>query len=45
MLDRARPLGMLSQKQKRSFKHSLNPQEKRLLMKAEKYWKDVYKGN
>ena len=45
MLERARPLGMLSQKQSISFRRTMDPQEKRLLMKAEKYWKDVYRGN
>ena len=45
MLNRARPLGMLTEKQKTQFKRGLSETERRSLNRARKYWSETYRGN
>ena len=44
MLQRAKPLGMLTQKQKRQFLGTLTPADRRALRRAEVYWRETYAG-
>ena len=45
MLDRAKPLGMFtSRSQMKEFKRTLSPSEERALVRAEQYWRDVFKS-
>ena len=44
MLERAKPIGMLTKTQQRQFRQTLTPGEKRALTRAETYWRDVFSG-
>ena len=42
MIKRARPLGMMTRKQAAEFRRTMNLEEKRLLARAERYWRTTY---
>ena len=44
MLDRSRPLGMLTKTQQRQFRATLTDQERRVLTRADTYWTDTFSG-
>ena len=44
MLDRSKPLGMLSKAQRRAFRDTLTPHEQRVLERADQYWRDTFLG-
>ena len=45
MLERAKPLGMMTRGQQVQFRKLMTPEERRLMVNAEKYWRDTYAGN
>ena len=44
MLERAKPLGMLTGPQRRQFMQTLTPAERRTLARAEEYWRETFAG-
>ena len=44
MLERAKPLGMLTRGQQRLFRKTLTPEDRRVLAQAETYWQGTFAG-